>query len=98
MAAIGATGCEQTVSIGADVLDGCPVLGLGWDPGDHSMRHHGERAHGQVYPATLEALAGEAVLRWIIPPYDAPCEPRPGWTGAGRTRLSWTVQPGTLAR
>lgn len=50
--------------------DACQVLGLGWDPGDHSMRHHGERAYGQVYPATLEARAGEAVLRWSIPPYE----------------------------
>ncbi|WP_225860351.1 hypothetical protein [Streptomyces triticiradicis] len=56
----------------AGVIDvgGCSVLGLGWDPGDHSMRHHGERAYGQVYPATVEARAGEAVLRWTIPPYD----------------------------
>ncbi|MDX3770728.1 MULTISPECIES: hypothetical protein [unclassified Streptomyces] len=46
------------------------MLGLVWDPGDHSVRHHGERAYGQVYPATLEARAGEAVLRWTIPPYD----------------------------
>jgi hypothetical protein len=51
-------------------LDACQVLGLGWDSGDHSMRHHGERAYGQVYPATLEARAGEAVLRWSIPPYE----------------------------
>ncbi|WP_407837590.1 DUF402 domain-containing protein [Streptomyces sp. DSM 116496] len=53
-------------------LGGCRVLGLGWDPGDHSMRHRGERAHGQVYPVTLEERAGEAVLRWTIPPYEAP--------------------------
>jgi hypothetical protein len=32
------------------------------------MRHHGERAYGQVYPATLEARTGEAVRRWTIPP------------------------------
>ncbi|WP_405994139.1 hypothetical protein [Streptomyces sp. NBC_00986] len=51
-------------------LDGCRVLGLGWDPGDHSMRHRGERAYGQVYPVTLEARGGEAILRWTIPPYD----------------------------
>jgi hypothetical protein len=54
---------------GAVDLGGCPVLGLGWDPGDHSMRHRGERAYGQVCPATLEARAGNTVLRWTIPPY-----------------------------
>lgn len=51
-------------------LEACQVLGLGWDPGDHSMRHRGGRAYGQVYPATLEARAGEAVLRWTILPYE----------------------------
>ncbi|MET9438682.1 hypothetical protein [Streptomyces sp. NPDC006551] len=49
-------------------LAGCKVLGLGWDPGDHSVRHHAERAGGQVYPATLEPRAGGTVLRWTIPP------------------------------
>ncbi|MFG2775232.1 hypothetical protein [Streptomyces sp. NPDC048350] len=48
---------------------GCPVLGLGWDPGDHSLRHHGERAAGQVYPATLERVDGGTVLRWTVPPW-----------------------------
>lgn len=56
---------------GAIDLGGCRVLGLGWDPGDHSMRHHGERTYGQVYPATLEARAGETIMRWTIPPYDS---------------------------
>ncbi|MFD3655103.1 hypothetical protein [Streptomyces sp. NPDC058620] len=50
-------------------VGGCQVLGLGWDPGDHSMRHRGERRWDQVYPATLESRAGETVLRWTIPPY-----------------------------
>ncbi|TXS21207.1 hypothetical protein EAO71_30995 [Streptomyces sp. ms191] len=50
-------------------LDGLAVLGIGWDPGDHSMRHRGERAYGQVYPATLEPGAGGTVLRWTIPPW-----------------------------
>lgn len=62
-------GWSHPLLAGVIDLGGCPVLGLGWDPGDHSIRHHGERAHGQVYPATLEARAGEAVLRWTIPPY-----------------------------
>lgn len=52
-----------------DDVAGCPVLGLGWDPGDHSMRHRGERLRGQVHPATLEPREGETVLRWTIPPY-----------------------------
>jgi len=47
------------------------VLGIEWDQGDHSIRHHGERDAGQVYPLTLEAdEAGERVMRWTIPPYD----------------------------
>ncbi|WP_371617552.1 DUF402 domain-containing protein [Streptomyces sp. NBC_00454] len=55
-------------------VGGCRVLGLGWDGGDHSMRHRGERAYGQVYPVTLEERAGEAVLCWTIPPYEAGAE------------------------
>ncbi|MET9655316.1 hypothetical protein ABZZ44_34285 [Streptomyces sp. NPDC006460] len=50
-------------------LDGIAVLGIGWNQGDHAMRHRGERAHGQVYPATLEPRAGGTVLRWTIPPW-----------------------------
>ncbi|WP_338702527.1 hypothetical protein V2W30_34535 [Streptomyces sp. Q6] len=57
----------------ADVIDlhGCPVLGLGCGPGDHSIRLHGERAHSQVYPAALQAHGDETVLRWTIPPYSS---------------------------
>lgn len=62
-------GWSHPLLAGAIGLSGCPVLGLGWDPGDHSMRHRGGRAYGQAYPATLEDHAGEAVLRWAIPPY-----------------------------
>jgi hypothetical protein len=63
-------GWSHPLLAGTIELDACQVLGLGWDPGDHSMRHRGERAYGQVYPVTLEARAGEAVLRWTIPPYE----------------------------
>ncbi|WP_331728158.1 hypothetical protein [Streptomyces sp. NBC_00158] len=65
----------------AGVIDvaGCRVLGIEWDQGDHSIRHRGERAAGQVYPVTLHADgAGMTVLRWTIPPYalgDAHAEP-----------------------
>ncbi|WP_457033716.1 hypothetical protein [Kitasatospora sp. P5_F3] len=48
-------------------IDGCQVLGLGWDPGNHSMRHHGERAWNQVYPITLEQAGTTTLLRWTIP-------------------------------
>ncbi|MFF3315769.1 hypothetical protein ACFYV5_09660 [Streptomyces sp. NPDC003035] len=48
-------------------IAGCPVLGLDWDQGDHSVRHHGERAWGQVYPAALAPHEGGTVLRWTIP-------------------------------
>ncbi|MGW2374680.1 hypothetical protein [Kitasatospora sp. NPDC001683] len=57
--------------VGAIEVGGCQVLGLDWDQGDHSIRHHGEREWGQVHPVTLAAdPAGGAVLRWTIPPYD----------------------------
>ncbi|MFD3536727.1 hypothetical protein [Streptomyces sp. NPDC058664] len=54
------------------VLDiaGCPVLSLDWDPGDHSVRHDGERSWGKVYPVSLEPRDGATVLRWTIPPYE----------------------------
>ncbi|MCM1972466.1 MULTISPECIES: DUF402 domain-containing protein [unclassified Streptomyces] len=65
-------GWGHPVLAGEIEVGGCRVLGLGWDPGDHSERHHGERAHGQVYPVTLEERAGEAVLRWVVPAYEAP--------------------------
>ncbi|MFF3598082.1 hypothetical protein [Kitasatospora indigofera] len=48
-------------------LDGSQVLQLGWDPGDHSMRHHGERAWDQVYAVTLEQAGTTTLLRWTIP-------------------------------
>lgn len=65
-------GRDHPLLAGAVEVDGCRVLGLGWDPGDHSVRHYGERGYGQVYPVTLEERAGECVLRWTIPPYEAP--------------------------
>ncbi|MGW8761848.1 hypothetical protein ACWGN5_05010 [Streptomyces sp. NPDC055815] len=57
----------------AGVLDiaGCRVLGLDWDPGDHSVRHNGERSWNKVYPATLAPHQGSTVLRWTIPPHTA---------------------------
>ncbi|MFC9734358.1 hypothetical protein ACFWGM_28255 [Streptomyces roseolus] len=48
-------------------LDGCQILRLGWEPGDHSMRHRGERAWSQVYPVTLERTGATTLLRWTIP-------------------------------
>jgi hypothetical protein len=55
----------------AAVLDiaGCQVLGLDWDPGDHSIRHDGERPWNKVYPVALAPCAGSTVLRWAIPPH-----------------------------
>ncbi|MFF8278761.1 hypothetical protein ACF05T_22005 [Streptomyces lateritius] len=49
-------------------IAGCPVLGLHGVPGDHSVRHHGERAWGRVHPATLAPREGRTVLRWTVPP------------------------------
>ena len=63
------SGRSHPLLIGSAEVGGCPMLGIGWDGGDHSLRHRGERAHGQVYPATLEPLADRTVLRWTIPPY-----------------------------
>jgi hypothetical protein len=57
--------------LGAAVIDvaGCQVLGIRWDEGDHSILHNGERAHGRVYPVTLEpGEQGGTMLRWTILP------------------------------
>ncbi|MER7757204.1 hypothetical protein [Kitasatospora sp. NPDC097643] len=66
-------GWHHPLHVGAIEVGGCRVLGVDWDQGDHSIRHRGERAAGQVYPVTLEAdeadAAGGTVLRWTIPPY-----------------------------
>ena len=57
---------------------GCQVLGIRWDQGDHSILHDGERAHGRVYPVTLEAdEQGRTMLRWTILP-DEPAASRAG--------------------
>jgi hypothetical protein len=64
-------GWHHPLRVGAIKVGGCQVLGIEWDQGDHSMRHRGERAAGQVYPVTLEADGtGEMLMRWTIPPYD----------------------------
>ncbi|MGA5701846.1 hypothetical protein [Peterkaempfera bronchialis] len=64
-------GWHHPLHIGAIEVGGCQVLGIGWDQGDHSIRHRGEREAGQVYPVTLEAdEAGRTVMRWTIPPGD----------------------------
>jgi hypothetical protein len=56
--------------VGAIEVADCPVLGIHWDAGDHSMRHRGERLAGHVYPVTLQpGSAGRATMRWTIPPY-----------------------------
>ncbi|MEU4845746.1 hypothetical protein [Streptomyces gilvosporeus] len=56
--------------IGAIEVAGCPVLGINWDSGDHSMRHRGERRCGQVYPVTLQpGPEGQTTMRWTIPPH-----------------------------
>lgn len=67
-------GWDHPLLAGVVEVGGCRVLGLDWDPGDHSMRHRGERASGQVYPVTLEERAGEAVLCWTIPPHEEEAE------------------------
>ncbi|MCL8014195.1 hypothetical protein [Streptomyces sp. AS02] len=60
-------GWNHPLCAGAVRVAGCQVLGIGWDPGDHSMRHRGERAHGQVYPVTLRpGPEGRTVLRWTV--------------------------------
>ncbi|MCG6494100.1 hypothetical protein [Kitasatospora sp. A2-31] len=65
-------GWHHPLMVGAIEVGGCRVLGIDWEPADHSMSHHGERALGQVYPVTLEADgSGGTVLRWTIRPEDA---------------------------
>lgn len=62
-------GRRHPLKAGVIEVAGCPVLGFGWDSGDHSMRHRGERAAGQVYPVGLgRAVDGGTVPRWAIPP------------------------------
>ncbi|MER6197739.1 hypothetical protein ABT234_10250 [Streptomyces sp. NPDC001586] len=64
-------GRDHPLLAGSVEVAGCAVLGIDWDQGDHSMRHRGQRAYGQVYPVTLTGDAsGRAVLRWTIPPYE----------------------------
>jgi hypothetical protein len=68
-------GWHHPLRVGALKVGSCEVLGIEWDQGDHSMRHNGERAAGQVYPVTLEAdETGEMLMRWTIPPYDLDAE------------------------
>ncbi|MER6300726.1 hypothetical protein ABT247_14320 [Kitasatospora sp. NPDC001539] len=63
-------GWHHPLHVGAIEVGGCRVLGIEWDQGDHSVRHHGGRDADQVYPVTLEADdAGEMAMRWTIPPY-----------------------------
>jgi hypothetical protein len=60
-------GWNHPLCAGAVEVAGCQVLGIGWDPGDHSIRHRGERAYGQVYPVTLgPGPEGRTVLRWNV--------------------------------
>jgi hypothetical protein len=68
-------GWEHPLRTGTVEVAGCPALFIAWDEGEHSMRHRGEPAYGQVYPATVEPnQSGLAVMRWTIPPTqpDAP--------------------------
>ncbi|WP_319464223.1 hypothetical protein, partial [Micromonospora sp. RTP1Z1] len=55
--------------LGAGVIEvaGCPILCVGWAPSE-LQRFKAGRSFGQVYPLTLEHVAGKAVLPWSIPP------------------------------
>ncbi len=67
------------LGVGAIEVADCPVLGINWDSGDHSMRHRGERRFGQVYPRHSSA--------WPHGPdndaLDHPAPMPPGHDGAG---------------
>ncbi|MEU8543950.1 hypothetical protein AB0C52_28825 [Streptomyces sp. NPDC048717] len=72
-------GRSHPLEAGLVEVAGCPVLGFGWDSGDHSMRHRGERAVGQVYPAALRRAGdGGTVLCWTIPPGEPEEQGEPG--------------------
>ncbi|MFD1322622.1 hypothetical protein ACFQ4H_16115 [Micromonospora sonneratiae] len=64
---------KHPLHVGPVEVAGCPVLGIGWGEGDHSMRHRGERAWGQVYPVTIisDHPSGTA-LRWDVNPGEKP--------------------------
>ncbi|WP_218106512.1 hypothetical protein [Micromonospora pallida] len=60
---------NHPLHVGPVEVAGCPVLGIGWGEGDHSMRHRGERAAGYVYPATVTSDdSSGTVLRWDVDP------------------------------
>lgn len=64
-------GWHHPLHVGEIEVGGCQMLGIDRDQGDHSMRHRGDRAHGEAYPVTLDAdEAREMVMRGTIPPYD----------------------------
>ncbi|RZT80287.1 hypothetical protein EV382_3533 [Micromonospora violae] len=60
---------NHPLHVGPVEVGGCSVLGIGWNEGDHSMRHRGERAAGHVYPVTItNGHSSGAVLRWDVDP------------------------------
>ncbi|MEU3888691.1 hypothetical protein [Streptomyces sp. NPDC029041] len=48
---------HHPLHVGAIDVGPCQVLGIEWDQGDHSMRHRGERAAGQVHPVIVHLNA-----------------------------------------
>ncbi|MFY1595377.1 hypothetical protein [Micromonospora sp. WMMD737] len=60
---------NHPLHVGPVEVAGCPVIGIGWGEGDHSMRHRGERAAGHVYPVTvISDHSSRTVLRWDVDP------------------------------
>ncbi|RKN34770.1 hypothetical protein [Micromonospora musae] len=60
---------NHPLHVGSVEVAGCPVLGIGWSEGDHSMRHRGERAAGHVYPVSVTSdHSSRTVLRWDVDP------------------------------
>ncbi|MCI4066039.1 hypothetical protein MRQ36_27210 [Micromonospora sp. R77] len=63
-------GWQDPLGVGVIEVAGCPILCVGWAPSE-LQRFKAGRSFGQVYPLTLEHVAGRALLRWSISPTTA---------------------------
>ncbi|GIE77096.1 hypothetical protein Aph02nite_30460 [Actinoplanes philippinensis] len=67
----GRAGRQDPLGAGVIEVAGCPILCVGWAPGE-VRRFAAGRTFGQVFPVTLEDVGGRATLRWSVPPAPGP--------------------------